>query len=470
MRDLPYLVVSCVLLSGAFFGMLAYPDLEAAVQERIPLLAAHDVSRQLHAEVAAAATCHDSLPPCYGTILADYGRLPQNGELLKLQALSACTRKPTLLETPMTALILWKRNLPRDFLCVDPVRDIVDTLAEVRRQEGLMAAQREKLIAEHALTCLKYDPPPPPSVLPAGRRPLPESVLQGFFFCSERIPLERADVRLRVEHQIEYLMTDFRETTGIWLKRRDRYAGVILNLLLKEGVPREFVLLPALESGYDRSQISPSMAGGWWQFVKPTAIGGQAGDKELDWTLHANDWKDERMDLVVATRSAARYLKWLRSKTADARNGGSWITAAAAYNAGLTEIRYRIGAYNTASYWDMKLPLETEEYVPRWIALSIIDSHRAFYGLEVPEIAPMQFDTLEDVVLTHDLPLTVLASLTESSVRFIREINGGLKRGVSSFPARRNEREIIHTIHVPGGCKDDVLKSLRQLDYLKQGT
>ena len=469
MRDLLYVIVPCVLLPAALFGMLAYPTLQAVVDARMPLLSAHYVCRQLHNEVNAAANRSDGLPACYGMILADYGPLTQHADLNKLQGLSACVSRPTLPETPIAALVLWWRRLPSDFLSADPVADIAITLADVRRREDLMAARREELLAEHVLSCLRYDPPPAEVFGSAGRWALPEPVLQGFVFCGERVLLERTDVRVRIENQIEYLLTDFRETTGIWLKRKDRYSGIILNILLKEGLPREFGLLPALESGYDRTRVSPSMAAGWWQFVKQTAASGPYGTKEAAWTLRENDWKDERMDLVLSTRSAALFLKWSRTKIADSRNGASWITTAAAYNAGLTELRDRIGAYKTACYWDMKLPFETEEYVPRWIALSIIESNRAFYGLDVPEIAPLELDTLEGIELTRDLPLSVVASLTDSSVRFIREINGGLKRGVSSFPASRNNRELIHTIHVPAGCKDAVLRSLRDLAYLKQG-
>jgi len=209
------------------------------------------------------------------------------------------------------------------------------------------------------------------------------------------------------------------------------------------------------------------MARGWWQFVRPTAVQSSAREPELDWALQVDGFKDERRDLALSTRSAARYLKWLRAKLADSANQSSWLTAAAAYNAGFSETKYRIAAYHTPCYWDMKLPLETENYVPRWIAFSIIDSNRKFYGLGVPPISPIHFDTIEGIQLSHDLPLAFLATVTETSVRFIREINGGLAQNETAFRATRSRRDTTHTIHVPKGWKDRVLKALKSHQYVK---
>ncbi len=156
--------------------------------------------------------------------------------------------------------------------------------------------------------------------------------------------------------------------------------------------------------------------------------------------------KDERRDLALSTRSAARYLKWIRSKLAKDNNSSSWITAAAAYNAGLNEIKYRTLVYATGSYWDMKLPLETEDYIPRMIALYIIDGNRRFYGMELPQVTPIAFDTLEGIQLSRDLPLNVVAAMAECSVSFLREINSATEEKEISFRATRSNRT-CHTYH-----------------------
>ncbi len=109
----------------------------------------------------------------------------------------------------------------------------------------------------------------------------------------------------------------------------------------------------------------------------------------------------------------------------------------------------------------MKLPAETEDYIPRWIALSLVDGNRRFYGIELPPVSPICFDTLEGVQLARDLPLSQLAVLTESSVRFIREINAAVERRETCFRAARNNTPLTHTLHVPKGWKEQTIKMLK---------
>lgn len=467
MRSFLYAIVPCLTLPPVLFVMLHYPALDQEVQQRLPLLSAYYIARQLGEHIAFVEQVKGDLPPTYGTILAEYEGLLANGEFMGLKPAAAVRQKRSWAERCLALFVMWRYALPQDFLSTDPIAIIVDRLAEIRRKEAQMAVRRNAIVFNHVLECLRFRPPPSnPPVAP--RIGLPPPILKkGLVFCGERVPLTRKDVYRRIEYQINYLCTDFLDTTSAWLKRKDRYGKVIEHILLQEEVPREFVTLPALESGYLGTIVSPSNATGWWQFLKPTAIRCRSKETDLDWTLQVNQWKDERQDLAISTRSAARYLKWIRSKLSDNGEPASWLTAAAAYNAGLTEISFRVSAYKTSTYWDMKLPRETEEYVPRWIALHIIDSHRQFYGIDVPEIAPVEFDTLDGVHLTKDLPLTLLATITGCSVRFLREINGSLGKDASSFQSRANNTEAVHTIHVPKGWGIAVLNNLKSLAYVR---
>jgi len=329
----------------------------------------------------------------------------------------------------------------------------------LREQEPGLPPQVMDRLTDHPPAIRMSDP----------RKGIPPSVAnEGLIFCGEQISLERADVLQRIEYQIEYLLTDFLDTTKIWLKRKDRYGLAIQNVLAEEGLPDEFVLIPALESGYCSSAVSPAKASGWWQFVRPTATNAKSSTKKTEWTLVVNELKDERQDLITSTRAAARYLKYMRSRLGlNNSEQGNWLTAAAAYNAGLSETVRRIAAYDTSSYWDMKLPLETEEYIPRWIALFLIDRNREYYGLQVRQVSALRFETLEKVRLEKDLPLKVLASLTALSVRELRGLNGAIRNGESSFRAKIGGSRLVHTIHVPAGCKKSVMKDLRSLAYLK---
>jgi len=469
MRSLPGVLLLCLVLPLIFFVMSALPVLNQEMEKRLPLLTVYFLSRQLEAEIARADSASRGLPPSYGAIIAEYGSLSADERLTEMAALSGSTRKHHATEAIMARWILWRNNLPYSFLAADPVKEIRENLQALRLKESRSARERDRILAGLTLQYLKVEPPSSEPALPV-RHTLPDRVAKtGLVFCGEKVPLERPDVRRRVESQIYYLVTDFRETTLVWLKRKDRYSRLISEIVKKEELPEEFALLPALESGYNASVVSPSLARGWWQFVKGTAVSCLSRDPDLDWTLKVERYRDERCDLSLSTRSAARYLKWMRSRLSGPLGPASWLTVAAAYNAGLSEIQYRMGAYRSITYWDMKLPLETEDYVPRWIALSIIDANRKYYRLEVPAIVPVQYDTIEGVRLTRDLPIALLAALTQSSLRFIAEINGSLQDGATVFKAFANNAEVTQTINVPVNCKEAVLKALTDRAYLKGG-
>lgn len=458
----------CLLLPVFCFGMLSYEALSLEIKTRLPLLSAYYISSQLRTEIAAAKFREpQEFPPNYRRILQDYRDVVTKKDVSHIKVASNHTVIPSLADRAIARVILWRETLPPDFLQKDPIKDVVNQLKAIRDSERRNDEQRENMIAMHSLDCLRqyalrsqiYVPP---------KRGLPPDYLEaGLVFCGEKVPIERGDVRRRIEYQIAYLLADFRDTTGVWLKRKDRYGGAIKKILEKENMPNEFALLPALESGYRRRVVSPSMAGGWWQFVRPTATQSLSKDRDLDWSLKVDSWKDERRDLALSTRSAARYLKWIRSKLSEGGAPGSWLTAAAAYNAGVSEIKYRQAAYATRIYWDMKLPLETEDYIPRWIALHIIDGNRSFYGIELPEVNPISFDSIEGLQFTRDLPLTHLAVMAECSVNFLREINSALDKGEISFKAMRNNAPVTHTIHVPSGCGEQILLTLKSKMYLK---
>jgi membrane-bound lytic murein transglycosylase D len=468
MRRLLNVIGPVLVLPACCFAMLSYPVLNQKIKTKQPVLSIYYISRQLNSEVVAARSREPrEIPANYGRIIQDYRGVLAGKEFGPLKPISGKVVTTSPAETLIARAILWREELPSDFLQKDPAKDIIDQLNSLRDSERRNAAERESILTRHALDCLRYYPPDSGGII-AMKRGLPPEVLEkGLFFCGEKVPLERTDVRRRIEYQIAYLLADFRDTTGIWLKRKDRYGDATKRILEKERVPGEFALLPALESGYSHKVVSPSMAGGWWQFVRPTAVQSLSRDRDLNWSLQVDSWKDERRDLALSTRSAARYLKWMRSKLGDGSGPGSWLTAAAAYNAGFTEVKYRTGAYGTTSYWDMKLPAETEEYIPRWIALSLVDGNRRLYGIELPLVNPICFDTLEGVQLVRDLPLSQLAVLTESSVRFIREINAAVEKRETCFRAVRNNTPLTHTLHVPKGWGEQTLKTLKSKMYLR---
>ena len=67
-----------------------------------------------------------------------------------------------------------------------------------------------------------------------------------------------------------------------------------------------------------------------------------------------------------STVAAARYLKHLYTIFGD------WPLALASYNAGEGTVLRAIKRQGTTNYWDLKLPRQTEEYVPQFMAVLAI--------------------------------------------------------------------------------------------------
>jgi len=458
-----------VALAAIFFVLLGYPAISEDIEYRLPLISLLYLSGHLTGDVARIEAAASGFPPNYATILAEYGGLSDHEHTKSLAELSAAGRQYSPAESMLATMILWRKGLPRDLLTADPVNRIEAGLAMVRRKETAASVARSEILAKESLEYLKHAPPVVERAIFA-RKGLPPGIVErGLAFCGEKVPLDRPDVRRRIVYQIEHLLGEMQDTTLIWLKRKDHYAPVVETILKKEGVPAELALLPALESGYHGTVVSPALARGWWQFLKTTATGSTSRDPALDWTLKVESWRDERSDLALSTRSAARYLTWMRTRLGDGSTPVSWLTVVAAYNAGLSEIVHRTGAYGTTSYWEMKLPLETENYVPRWIALALIDAHRDFYGVKNGANSAVTFDTLGGVRLSKDVPLSLLAALTTSSVRLIRDLNPGLNKAETSFRATVDNRAVTHTIHVPARCGEEVVNALRERGFLRSG-
>ena len=305
---------------------------------------------------------------------------------------------------------------------------------------------------------------------------LPPSVeKKTFVFAGQEVPFARQDVRDRIIREINYLLLDRRSRVLLWLKRADELRPTIAPILKQYDLPGEFIYLAAIESNYNGRALSSAGAFGYWQFIKSTAQKGPSGADQYDWKMRIAHWKDERGDLVQSTHSAARYLAWMnRVKKITFENGaekqgfGDWFLTAAAYNAGPTRVLQRMNAFGTTSYWDTPLPKETEQYVPRWIAIGLISHHREFYGVPPAQNRPASFDTLHKVMLVKDLPMAVMAKMLKATPRTIWELNSSIPPDKAVFPARHAGTRVAHTIHVPKGTGKQLLAQLAAQGYTKK--
>jgi membrane-bound lytic murein transglycosylase D len=207
------------------------------------------------------------------------------------------------------------------------------------------------------------------------------------------------------------------------LARSGKYMPVIAQVLHEEGVPEELAYLALIESGFVTHSSSSSGAVGLWQFVAGTA---------RRYGLKIDSWVDERRDPVKSTRAAAAYLKDLHNYF------GRWYLAIAAYNAGQGAIDKAMQSSGAKDFWTLsakaKLKDETRNFVPKFVAASLIASDPQKYGfIDVAYETPMDYEEME---VQGNLRLVSLAEMAGTDPETIRELNPELLR--SETPPEEN--------------------------------
>ncbi len=185
-------------------------------------------------------------------------------------------------------------------------------------------------------------------------------------FCEEKVPLERLDVRERLDREL-LVNTYWQSNTLLAHKRAARWFPMIEPILKAEGVPDDMKYIAVIESGLT-NVVSPAGATGYWQFMKETA--GIHG-------LEVNGEVDERYHVEKSTRAACKYLKNAHTKYGD------WALAAASYNLGQGGVDKQLGRQKSDNYFDLLLNEETARYVYRILAMKEILRDPERYGFHL---------------------------------------------------------------------------------------
>ncbi len=238
-----------------------------------------------------------------------------------------------------------------------------------------------------------------------------------------------------VERNIGLFSNTIRDRFSLWLSRSGKYLDMMKEILRQKDVPENIVFLSLIESGFSPNAYSVANAAGPWQFIASTA---RRYGLEINW------WRDERRDPVKSTNAAADYLKDLHNMF------GSWNLAMAAYNAGEGKILKAMKRSNADNYWALlgtrHIKPETKEYVPRFIAASLIAANPQEFGFDDIEYhEPLSFDVVE---LSSPLDLSVAAECAGTTVEEIKRLNPELRRWCTppDVPS--------YTLRIPEGTKE----------------
>ena len=185
----------------------------------------------------------------------------------------------------------------------------------------------------------------------------------------------RDDARTEIQKDVDAL-TRSPKYYNIKVERARIYFPVIEKIFEEEKVPQDLKYLVLQESALIADAVSSSNAVGYWQFKEATA---------KDFGLKVNQRVDERMNIVSATRGAARYFK--QSNTYF----NNWLLVVQSYQMGIGGTQRLMGDdHNGARH--MEITADTYWYVRKFLA-HLVAFGQPISGRGQVELTPVLLST-----------------------------------------------------------------------------
>jgi len=200
-------------------------------------------------------------------------------------------------------------------------------------------------------------------------------------------------------------------------ERGRKYLFHVVEELERRNMPTELALLPFIESAFNPQAVSSAKATGMWQFMPATG---------RTFELKQNMFRDDRRDVLASTRAALDYLQKLYDMFGD------WHLALAAYNWGEGSVGRAIAKNQKlglgTAYTDLKMPMETQFYVPKLQAIKNIVATPLALNANLPMIANHPY--FQTVDISRDIDVAVAAKLAEVPLDDFRALNPSANKPV----------------------------------------
>ena len=227
------------------------------------------------------------------------------------------------------------------------------------------------------------------------------------------------DYNKYVKRQIDFFGIKWQSKLKQMITRSAYFFPVYEEILSSYEMPLELKYLSIIESGLNPFAGSHVGAIGPWQFMPATA-------RIFDLTI--NKSIDERRSVLKSTHAACTYLKQMYKQYGD------WLVALAAYNCGPGNVRKAMRNSGNKDFWGIYdyLPRETQNYVPKYIAMTYLMNFYDEYGIIPAPINSKEFD-IESVYCKKGLDFSVIANKLEISDQELLNLNPEIKTSKIPF-------------------------------------
>ena len=227
----------------------------------------------------------------------------------------------------------------------------------------------------------------------------------------------------------------------------------VIQELEKNNLPLELAILPYIESNYDPFSISSSGAVGIWQFMPRT---GRLYQLDRSW------WNEDRHDPFRSTEAAVKYLKYLYQRF----DQNIYLTLAA-YNAGPSLLDRRINQNKRrgmdTDFWSLNVPVQTKNYVPKYIALRELIFNSENYGVKLPQI-PYE-PVVKKISIPGQVEVLTLSEYLDIKPELLYKLNAGYTKWASA-PEDESVFYIPSEKYILFENEDNPFKNSNQINWI----
>jgi membrane-bound lytic murein transglycosylase D len=227
----------------------------------------------------------------------------------------------------------------------------------------------------------------------------------------------------------------------------------VIQELEKNNLPLELAILPYIESNYDPFSISSSGAVGIWQFMPRT---GRLYQLDRSW------WNEDRHDPFRSTEAAVKYLKYLYQRFDE-----NIYHTLAAYNAGPSLLDRRINQNKRrgmdTDFWSLNVPVQTKNYVPKYIALKELIFNSDSYGIKLPQI-PYE-PVVKKISIPGQVEVLTLSEYLDIKPELLYKLNAGYTKWASA-PEDESVFYIPSEKYILFEDEDNPFKNSNQINWI----